>query len=111
MQNISVNHFCCCIFSPPCSLTEEKRHGEELSSELGRRVKEGEEEGRRVILERKQFAEQLQEMRKQLREEIQAREAAERRAKQEVRVGGREGEKEGGRERAEERGRPKVQCS
>ena len=92
------------------SLTEEKRHCEELSSELGRRVKEGEEEGRRVILERKQFAEQLQEMRKQLREEIQAREAAERRAKQEVRErgGGRERRKEGGIEQRKEGGQKKL---
>ena len=53
-------------------------------------MREGEEEGRRVILERTQIAGQLQEMREQLRNEIHVREEAEKRAKQEVREGGRE---------------------
>ena len=57
---------------------------------MERRVREGEEEGRRVMLERTQIVGQLQEMREQLRNEIQVREEAERRAKQEVREGRRE---------------------
>ena len=75
------------MYFTSCSLADEKRHCEEVSGELERRVREGEEEGRRVILERTQIAGQLQEMREQLRNEIQAREEAERRAKQEVREG------------------------
>lgn len=51
---------------------------------MNRRVKEGEEEGRRVIAEKTQLVGQLREMREQLRTEAETREAVEMRAKQEV---------------------------
>ena len=63
---------------------EEKCHCEEVCGELNRRVKEGEEEGRRVIAEKTQLVGQLREMREQLRTEAETREAVEMRAKQEV---------------------------
>ena len=67
-----------------CSLAEEKCHCEEVCSEQQRRVREREEEGRRVVEERTRLAGELQEMMDRLTAETQAREAAEKRAKQEV---------------------------
>ena len=55
-----------------------------MCGDLGRRVREGEEAGRKVREERTQLAGQLQEVREQLRSEAQTREEAEARAKQEV---------------------------
>ncbi|CAI8004578.1 Sodium channel and clathrin linker 1 [Geodia barretti] len=68
------------------SLTEEKRHHEELCGELKRRLREGGEEGERVTRERAQLAGQLRELMEQLRSEREARGAVKRKAKQELAV-------------------------